>query len=637
MGILEDEKGNLWLSTFRGLSRFNPENETFTNYTPDDGLQSWEFNSTVAFKSKDGRMFFGGANGFNAFYPDQIKDNPYLPPVVVTDFKIFNQSLSIGDESVMQKSIFESNEITLSYKELVFTLEFAALNYISPEKNRYAYKMEGFDEDWRYVGSGRRFATYTHLDPGVYKFRVKAANNDGLWNEKETVVTIVITPPWWKTRAFLGSIVLLVCAGLFGGYRWRVTALEGSRRKLAAEVTLRTQELSESNRQLEMIQGDLEQRVAKRTADLQRKDKMLEDAQRIAHLGSWDWDIITNRLEWSDEVFRIFGLSSQNFGATYENFLERIHPDDLEDVKNAVNRALSDVSFNYNIAHRIRRLDGSERIVRERGNVTFDHNTGKASHMIGTVQDITDIKKMEADAETLRAELSRLDRTSMMGVLSAGIAHEINQPLAAILSNAQAAIRFMKNDPQDIEEVKAALLDIISDDKRAGEIVRSIRNILGRDDLKHEEIDLNETVREVLALVKSDAINRGVSISENLQPDIPPVYGDRTQIQQVILNLVMNALEVIKGHHISAPEVIVSTQVEDNQEVILSVSDSGPGIEPDQLNTIFDAYETTKEGGLGIGLVICRSIADKHCGQLWAENRSEGGATFFLSLPPLVA
>ena len=368
-------------------------------------------------------------------------------------------------------------------------------------------------------------------------------------------------------------------------------------------------------------------------SELKRKDRILEDAQKIARLGSWEWDILTNELNWSNEVFRIFGLSSQSFDVTYEAFLESVHPDDREEVKAAVNRSLADSSVDYNIAHRIKRPDGSERIVRERAKVTLDDNTGKASRMIGTVQDITDIRKMEREVERLRAELSRMDRINIIGVLTAGISHEINQPLAAILSNAQAALRFMTNDPQNLEEVKEALHDIISDDKRAGEMVHSIRTIMGRYDVKCEEVDLNKTVGEVLALIKSEAIHRKVAISKNLQPDIPPVYGDRTQIQQVILNLVMNALEALIGHHVSTPEVIVSTSFGDNKDVILSVSDSGPGIEPDQLKSIFDSFETTKKEGLGIGLSICRTIAEKHGGRIWAENRPEGGAIFFLSLP----
>jgi PAS domain S-box-containing protein len=367
--------------------------------------------------------------------------------------------------------------------------------------------------------------------------------------------------------------------------------------------------------------------------ELKRKDKMLEDAQRIAHMGSWDWDVITNESKWSDEVFRIFGLSPQTFGATYEGFLESVHPDDRKAVQEAVNCALSDPSFNYNITHRIIRPDGSERVIRERARVTFDDNTDKASRMVGTVQDITDIRKIQSEAEILRAELSHMDRVRSMGVLTAGIAHEINQPLAAILSNAQAALRFLKRDPQDLEEVKEALRDIVSDDKRAGEIVRSIRKIMGRPELKHEEIDFNKIVGEVLTLIKSEAILRKVSLTVNLQPDIPPVYGDRVQVQQVILNLLMNALEALEDHHISTPKVLVSSRFKEFDGVLLTVSDIGPGIKPDQLTSIFDSFYTTKTGGMGMGLSICRSIAKDHGGEIWAENRAEGGATFFFRLP----
>jgi signal transduction histidine kinase len=253
--------------------------------------------------------------------------------------------------------------------------------------------------------------------------------------------------------------------------------------------------------------------------------------------------------------------------------------------------------------------------------------------MIGTAQDVTDIRKMEVEADRLRAELSHMDRVSMMGVLTAGIAHEINQPLAAILSNAQAAVRFLTSDHPDLDEVKEALHDIITDDKRAGEIVHSIRDISGKYDRKREKMDFNETVREVVTLVKSEAVNRGVILSDNLQPHIPPVYGDRIQIQQVILNLLMNALEALIGHDVAKPEITLSTGFIENKDILLTVSDSGPGIEPDKINTIFDSFQSTKEGGLGIGLSISRSIVDKHGGGVWAENRPEGGASFYFALP----
>jgi signal transduction histidine kinase/streptogramin lyase len=209
-GILPDDQGYLWLSTNKGLSKFDPRTETFKNYTPMDGLQSNEFNGGACYKSKSGEMFFGGVNGFNAFYPDEVKDNRNIPPIVITDFQIFNQSVGIGGDSPLQKHITETNEIKLSYKENAFSFKFVALDYTIPGKNQYRYMMEGFDKDRIFTDASRRFASYTNLDPGEYIFRVKGSNNDGVWNEKGTSIKIIITPPFWQTWWFrlLGIIAI---------------------------------------------------------------------------------------------------------------------------------------------------------------------------------------------------------------------------------------------------------------------------------------------------------------------------------------------------------------------------------------------------------------------------------------------
>jgi two-component system, sensor histidine kinase ChiS len=257
MGILEDdagaegEGGNLWLSTFRGISRFNPETERFKNYTPKDGLQGYEFNSTVAFRSRDGRMFFGGINGFTAFYPQEIRDNPYIPPVILTNFQIFNKSAPIGDEYVLKKSIGESNDITLSYRETVFTFEFAALNYQFPEKNRYRYKLDGFEDGWNETDSSRRFATYTHLAPGKYVFGVLGSNNDAIWNESGTTISVFITPPWWRTW-WAYTVYILTFVGLLLGFiHVRLRGMVLRQKTLQSIVAKRTSELVEAKDEAE--------------------------------------------------------------------------------------------------------------------------------------------------------------------------------------------------------------------------------------------------------------------------------------------------------------------------------------------------------------------------------------------------
>lgn len=214
-GILEDEQGYLWISTNNGLSKFNPKTETFRNYDKRDGLQGNLFLPSSVYKSTTGELFFGGINGFNTFYPNKLKDNLHIPPVILTDFQIFNQSVIASKTSPLQVPINFAKQITLSYEQSVFSLEFVALNYRASDKNQYAYMMEGFDKEWTYVDSTRRFATYTNLDAGKYNFSVKASNNDDLWNEVGTSVQVTILPPWWQTWwaytiytiVILGSII----------------------------------------------------------------------------------------------------------------------------------------------------------------------------------------------------------------------------------------------------------------------------------------------------------------------------------------------------------------------------------------------------------------------------------------------
>ncbi|MCK4895024.1 MAG: hypothetical protein KAT07_13700, partial [Calditrichia bacterium] len=231
--IMEDKHGNLWLSTDKGLSKFNPNTKKFRNYDENDGLQNTQF-SEANHRGKNGEMFFGGSNGIDMFYPDSIKDNQHIPSVVVTDFQLFNESVEITPDDIAErkhgfflpKHISAIDEIELSYKESVFSFEFAALDYRSPQKNQYAYKMEGFDQNWYYTDSKKRFVTYTNLDPGQYMFHVKGSNNDGVWNEVGTSIKIIITPPWWRTNWAYVMYVLLIGISLYGIWRFQLNRLK---------------------------------------------------------------------------------------------------------------------------------------------------------------------------------------------------------------------------------------------------------------------------------------------------------------------------------------------------------------------------------------------------------------------------
>jgi signal transduction histidine kinase/ligand-binding sensor domain-containing protein/DNA-binding response OmpR family regulator len=217
-GILEDDSGNLWLSTNHGLSKFNPKTRTFKNYDKTDGLQGNEFNQGAYCKSRSGQMLFGGTNGFNLFHPDSIKDNLYPPRIVITDFQLLHKSVSIGFDSlygrtILQKSIPETEQIELRHDDNVISFEFSALDFWNPQKNKYAYIMQGFDKEWTHTDANRRFVTYTNLDPGEYIFKVKGSNNDGVWNEAGTSLKIIINPPWWTSwwaYVLYGFVVLMM-------------------------------------------------------------------------------------------------------------------------------------------------------------------------------------------------------------------------------------------------------------------------------------------------------------------------------------------------------------------------------------------------------------------------------------------
>lgn len=309
-GIVEDDEGYIWISTHNGLSKFNPKTEIFRNYDVNDGLQDNEFNGGSCYKSAQGELFFGGINGFNRFYPEMIKDNPHVPPVVITGFQLFNKPVPLGERedgrSIIEKSITETEEIRLSYRDRVFSFEFAALHYASPERNKYAYMMEGFEKDWNYVGN-RRFVTYTNLPPGDYVFRVKGSNNDGIWNEEGTSLKIIITPPAWQTWWFrilgLTAIILL----FFVGHLLRTHSIRERSKQLEKKVEERTAELRISNRQLQKEIAERKQAERKLETEKAYLDQLFESAQE----GIVMTDARGQVIRVNDEFSKIFGYTPE--------------------------------------------------------------------------------------------------------------------------------------------------------------------------------------------------------------------------------------------------------------------------------------------------------------------------------------
>ncbi len=271
--IIEDDDHNLWLGTNKGLSRFNPRTRTFRNYNTDDGVQGEEFARNSCAKTEDGTILMGGANGFNIIHPRRIHDNPFLPKVVLSSFEVFNTAVKPAKEgSPLKNPIEVAKEITLNYSQSVFTISFAALNYINSQNNQYAYMLENFDHDWNYSGN-KHSATYTNIDPGTYTFKVKASNNDGKWNNNPTTIQIIIIPPFWMTWWFRTMMVLIVGGAAYSFYWYRINAIQSQKlvleglveertkkvKQQAEELKTQAEQLQELNKELQSHAGNLEE------------------------------------------------------------------------------------------------------------------------------------------------------------------------------------------------------------------------------------------------------------------------------------------------------------------------------------------------------------------------------------------
>lgn len=322
-GILEDNHGNLWMSTNKGISKFNTKTESFLNFTVEDGLQGDEFNTLAYYKDHSGYMYFGGINGFNRFHPDSVKTSSFSYPLVLSDFRIFNKPVPIDRKSPLEKHISQTETLVLPYDASVLTIEYAALNFNEVKGIRYAYMLEGFEEEWNYVGNNRS-ATYTNLSPGEYKFRVKASNNDEIWSEQEAGITLIITPPFWRTTWFYLLAGALFAGIIFGSYRYRMRHIRKRNRWLEEKVKKRTEELNQRNDELKEALKTLENTRGE-LVEKAHKAGMADMATGVLHnVGN-----ILNSVKTSSAVMEDLIESSKIKGWFKANELLQKHEDNL--------------------------------------------------------------------------------------------------------------------------------------------------------------------------------------------------------------------------------------------------------------------------------------------------------------------
>jgi len=364
---------------------------------------------------------------------------------------------------------------------------------------------------------------------------------------------------------------------------------------------------------------------------LRRSEACLAEGQRLSHTGSWAWNVHTGELFWSQEQFRIFGLDPEKVKPSYEMAFEMVHPEERSvlrrDFEKAVNE-LRDFEANY----RITRADGTIRHMHSVSHPVFNES-GALIEYVGTVVDTTECKRAEEAARSAQSELAHAARALTLVELTASIAHEVNQPLGAIVADGQACLRLLARDEPDIEEVREAVGCMISDAMRARKVIRRIRALLKKKAPEKSPLDINETLQEVIALTAGELGKNQVLLRTELEADLPPVRGDRVELQQVLLNLILNGCEAMSGSGRRPRELLISSRKCETDEVMVSVRDSGVGIDPQTAERLFDAFFTTKEGGLGLGLSISRRIIEAHGGRIWAARNEDRGATLRFTLP----
>jgi signal transduction histidine kinase/ligand-binding sensor domain-containing protein/ActR/RegA family two-component response regulator len=533
-GLAFDRQGDLWVSTDNGIARFDYRSRTSSKYTLDDGLQAREFTARAYLAGRDGTLLFGGNSGFNVIRPELVERNTRKPRIAFTGFQLFNRPVAIGAPgSPLATHISEAKSITLDHTQSVFTFEFAALDFTAPAKNQYAFKLEGFDNDWRHVGT-KRTATYTSLAPGRYVFRVKASNNDGVWNEQGASIVIVIVPPFWATWWFRALVTLTVVAIVLA---------------LIRRAQKRQQYLQAMNAQLGVA------------AEHDRESQQYLERNVLDILGAM-----------------------QQFSAG-----------------------------DYSVA-----LD-----------VASDDAIGKLRSGFNSVV---------ADRKRAEEELRQSQKMEAVGRLAGGVAHDFNNLLTVIKGNAELALADLESNEvvrEEIEEIERAA-------ERASSLTRQLLAFSRKQILKPQTLSLNDMVVDIARILRR-TVGEDIELKIVLDPSLGSVRADPGQLEQVLLNLVVNARDamprggqlLVETRNIGVTQVSGFAEAEPIPYVAILVTDTGTGMPPAVKDRVFEPFFTTKEQGkgTGLGLSTVYGSVKQSGGFVMVESEPEQGSTFSVYLP----
>ena len=677
-GILEDEDKNLWLSSNNGITKAiqqsGSDNLTFIHFNTTNWLKTDSYNIGAFARGDDGTLYFGSFEGLTYFHPDDVKGNTQPPPVYITGFELFFGEVAISDDNSTPLSahISETPSIRLKYNQNVLKFEFSALNFIQPERNRYAFMMENLENQWNYVGNQRE-AQYMYIPPGEYVFRVRAANNDGVWNDTGTALQITIVPPFTQTAWFY----IIVVAGLVLVIIWimniRTRRLKAARNRLEKQVQMRTQELRETNKNLE---DEIQERQKAQEA-LAKSEARFRQLIETMNEGFTVLDRQGKINYVNPKLCEMFGVKPKEaIGKSPFDFIDDSSPEYRDRFIQYRNKSIETgtvESYEMNW----KRKDGSIFVAMVSPRQILDQNN-KYTGSVAVLTDITDLKNAEKlliarnkelntalnDLKKTQAQLVDSEKMASLGQLTAGVAHEINNPINFVSGNVQPLRRDIEDilsvlgqydkiiekldmgaDFSEVDAFKkeidfdfllneiSHLLDGIGEGaSRTAEIVKGLRNFSRMDEHELKLANINQGLDSTVLILHNKIKSRIEIIKE--YGDFADIMCYPGQLNQVFLNLLNNAQEAIEGEG----KIIIRTWKEDHL-VKVSVKDSGKGITDKVRKKIFDPFYTTKEvgKGTGLGLSISFGIVEKHNGNIEVKSTPGKGSEFIVAIPDNLA
>ncbi len=685
-GILEDDNGRLWLSTNNGISRYDVETNQFRNYGLDKGLPFLEFSAGGFHRGRSGDLYFGGL-GLVAFRPENLRENSIPPPVALTEFRLFNQPVEVGQESPLKQALSETEEIRLKHWQKVLSFDFVALHFTHPLKNEFAYRLEPFDDDWVAAGS-QRSATYTNLDPGSYVFRVKAANSDGVWNEDGASVRITIDPPWWKTWWAYATYVLLLGVAIFGTDRVQRRRVIKKERE---QAHLREAELRAEAAEAEAKNVELLSRVGKEiTATLSFDkivDRVYENVNDLMDASFFGIGI------YNEDEARLDFVGSKEKGETLEPYFYRLEDDRLASwcYTNQEEIIIQDYDRDHTkyvqkdqpvisgevpesvlylpLIHKGKSV-GVISAQSFQKNAYTDYHVNilrnLATYTAIAIDNAEAYQRLNVILDDLRAAQDRLvqsEKMASLGQLTAGIAHEIKNPLNFVNNFAAVSAELTeelveeidKNMDKKLAEVADELREILADlkinaglinehGKRADGIVKSMLQHSRGDHTEQSATDVNALLEEYVTLAYHGMRAADSDFNSSIERDYDEAVGSVNMVPQeigrVLINLLNNAFYAVNERAKASepgyePTVSVSTKRRP-AGVEIGVRDNGTGI-PDSVKAkIFEPFFTTKPTGSGTGLGLSMSydiISKGHGGDLRVDSKAGKFTHFVITLP----